>query len=154
MTFGPPNTPGSYLINNLRWSKDWDTFLTQITKAYSDIARSINTRDIAIYDLNQNVNGQEWFNPANVQLKRDGFRRVYQFTGAGNIAHGITNLTLVTAYGEYTDGTNFYGAIFGSSVAIAGQVTFFLTPTNIVIQSGAGAPAITSGVIVLNFLQN
>ena len=51
MTFGPPNTLGSYLINNLRWSKDWETFLTQITKAYSDIARSINTRDIAIYDL-------------------------------------------------------------------------------------------------------
>ena len=154
MTFGPPNTPGSYLIQNIRWSKDYETFLTQITKAYSDIARAINTRDIAIYDLNQNVNGQEWFNPANVQLKRDGFRQVYTFTGVGNIAHGIANLTLVNGYGEYTDGTNFYGVIYASSVPIAGQVTFYVTPTNIVVQAGAGAPAISSGTIVLNFLQN
>lgn len=154
MTFGPPNTPGSYLIQNIRWSKDYETFLTQITKAYSDIARAINTRDIAIYDLNQNVNGQEWFNPANVQLKRDGFRQVYTFTGVGNIAHLIANLTLVNGFGEYTDGTNFYGVIYASSVPIAGQVTFYVTPTNIVVQAGAGAPAISSGTIVLNFLQN
>lgn len=154
MTFGPQNTLGPFLIINQRFSEEWEIFLTQITKINADISRAVNIRDIAIYDTVQSISGQQWFNPANVQIKRDGFRQVYQFTGAGNIPHGIVTPTLVTGFGQYTDGTNFYGVIHASSVPIAGQVTFYVTPTNIVVQSGAGAPAITSGVIVLNYLQN
>lgn len=154
MTFGPNNTLGSFLIINQRFSEEWEIFLTQITKINADISRAVNIRDIAIYDLKESITGQQWFNPTNVQLKRDGFRQVFTFTGVGNIAHGITNLTLVNGFGEYTDGTNFYGVIYASSVPIAGQVTFFVTPTNITIQAGAGAPPITSGTIVLNYLKN
>lgn len=154
MTFSPSNTLGSFLIINQRFSDEWETFLTQITKINSDISRGVNIRDIAIYDKVESVTGRQWFNPANTQIKRDAFRQVFTFTAAGNITHNITNLTLVTAYGEYTDGTNFFGAIYGSNVPIAGQVTFFVTPTVITVLAGAGAPAIVSGAIVLNYLKN
>lgn len=154
MTFSPSNTLGSFLIINQRFSEEWEIFLTQVTKINSDISRAVNIRDIAIYDKTESITGQQWFNPNNTQIKRDAFRQVFTFTAVGNIAHGISNLTLVNAYGEFTDGTNFYGAIYGTNVAIAGQISFYVTPTNIVVQAGAGAPAITSGVITLNYLKN
>jgi len=154
MTFGPINTLGAFLPINQTFSEDDSIFLQQVTNRDRDIARYINIRDIAIYDLIEVPTGQQWFNPANTQIKRNGFRQVFTFTAAGSFAHNITGLTLVTAYGEFTDGTNFYGAIYGSNVAIAGQVSFFVTPTNITVLSGAGAPAIVSGVIVLNYLKN
>jgi hypothetical protein len=154
MTFGPSNTQGPFLPINQTFSEDEDQFLIQVTNRDRDIARYLNIREIGIYDLTQAPTGQQWFNSANVQKKRDAFRRVYTFTATGNIAHGITGLTQVMAYGEFTDGTNFYGAIYASSMAIAGQVTFYVSPTNIVIQAGAGAPSITAGVIVLDYLLN
>lgn len=154
MSVGPTNTQSPFLPINQTFSEDDDQFLIQITNRDRDIARYLNVREIGIYDQTQVPNGQQYFNPNNPQIKRGGFRRVYTFTATGNIAHGITGLTQVMAYGEFTDGTNFYGAIYASSVAIAGQVTFYVTPTNIVVQAGAGAPTITSGVIVLDYLLN
>lgn len=56
------------------------------------------------------------------------------------------------SYGTFTDGTNWYGAIYASSTAIVGQVSFYVTPTNIVVLTGAGAPAITSGFINLEWV--
>lgn len=154
MSVGPANTQSPYLPINQTFSEDDKQFLIQITNRDRDMARGVNIREIGIYDLTQVPNGQQYFNPNNVQIKRGAFRKVFTFTATGNIAHGITGLTQVMAYGEFTDGTNFYGAIYASSVAIAGQVTFYVSPTNIVIQAGAGAPSITSGVIVLDYLLN
>ena len=154
MSVGPLNTQSPFLPINQTFSEDDAQFLIQITNRDRDIARFMNVREIGIYDLTQVPNGQQWFTPANPQVKRGSFRQVFVFTGTGNIAHGITGMTLCIAYGEYTDGTNFYGAIYGSNVAIAGQVSFYVTPTNIVVLGGAGAPSITSGVIVLEYLLN
>jgi hypothetical protein len=152
MSVGPTNTNAPFLPINQTFSEDDDQFLIQITNRDRDIARYVNIREIGIYDLTQVPNGQQYFDPANPQIKRGAFRQVFTFTAAGNITHGIVGLTQVMAYGEYTDGTNFYGAIYASTVAIAGQVTFFVAPTVITIQAGAGAPGITSGVIVLDYL--
>ncbi len=55
-------------------------------------------------------------------------------------------------YGQYTDGTNWYGLIAASNVAIPGQITFHVTPTQIIFVVGAGAPFLTRGNIVLEWL--
>lgn len=154
MTSGPINSSGPFLIESQRFSKEEEPFIAQITKINADISRAVNIRDIAIYDLQEVPTGQQWFNSSNPQVKRNGFRQVFTFTAAGNIAHGITGMTLCNAFGEFTDGINFYGTIYASNVAIAGQVTFYVTPTNIVVQAGGGAPAIVNGVIVLEYLKN
>jgi len=39
-----------------------------------------------------------------------------------------------------------------TSRAIAGQISFYVDPTNIVILAGVGAPTITSGLIILEWL--
>ena len=127
-----------------------------LDKSYIDTALAINARTIGIFSIVQAaLNGEAWFITQN--QRQQGVRQVYTFTAAGNIAHGLdfSNLTQFSrGFGTYTNGVNWYGVIFGTSVAIAGQVTFYIDPTNIVVLLGAGAPAITSGTIVIEWLSN
>jgi hypothetical protein len=128
----------------------------QIDISYIDIASKVNARTIGTYAINYPVvTGERWYFSGS-STPQQSLRQVYTFTGAGNIAHGI-DLTAVSqfsfnTYGSYTDGTNWYGVIFSSSVGIAGQVTFSITSANIVVVVDAGAPAVTSGTIVLEWL--
>ena len=72
--------------------------------------------------------------------------------------HGITNFATDVSYisphtyGSYTDGTNWYGAIYASNTAIAGQISFYISPTNIVILAGTAAPTPTKGVVLLEWI--
>ena len=130
-----------------------------MNKSYLDVANAVNNRTIGIYPKNTSaIGGESWFITSQ---KQQNLRQVYTFTAAGNIPHGL-NFEFIERFtkcqGAYTDGTNWYGVIFGSSVAIPGQVSFYITPFtvpgtgNIVVLLGAGAPAITSGTIVLEWL--
>lgn len=121
--------------------------------AYIDIANKVNERVIGIFAVNNPiVTGESWFITGQ---KQQSLRQVFTFTAAGAITHGI-NFASITGFtrgfGSYTDGTNWYGVIFGTSVAIAGEVSFYITPTTIVVLLGAGAPAITRGILVVEWL--
>lgn len=128
----------------------------QVDISYIDVSSKVNARTIGTFAVNYPlVTGERWYlNGSSTPLQ--SLRQVYTFTGAGNIPHGIdfTAISQFTSkcYGSYTDGTNWYGVIFASSVGIAGQVTFFITPTNIVVLVDAGAPAVVTGSIVLEWL--
>ncbi|CAB4164652.1 hypothetical protein UFOVP816_59 [uncultured Caudovirales phage] len=127
----------------------------QCDQAYIDVANKVNCRVIGNYAVNLfSVTGEKYFLQGQPKPQQV-LRQVFTFTGAGNVPHGINTSTVtafINCYGEYTDGTNFYGAIYGSSVAIAGQVSFYISPTNIVVIVDAGAPAFTSGLIVLSWI--
>lgn len=127
----------------------------QVDHAYIDIAQKVNARTIGTYAPNFQIStGNRWFLSGS-STSQQTLRQIYMFTAAGNIPHGI-NFAAITnipiGFGDFTDGTNYYGVIYGSSVAIAGQVSFYVTPTNIVVLSGAGAPAIVSGTVVLEWV--
>jgi hypothetical protein len=129
----------------------------QVDISYVDIASKVNSRTIGTYAINfPIITGEKWYFGGSSNSPQQSLRQVYQFTGAGNIPHGI-NLTAVSlinhkCYGSYTDGTNWYGVIYSSSVGIAGQVTFYVTPTNIVVTVDGAAPAVTSGEITLEWV--
>lgn len=134
---------------------DLKPLANQIDQAYIDIASKVNARTIGTFAIGfQIVNGEKWYVTGQPN-KQQALRQIYSFTGAGNIPHSI-NFASITQFtkpsGSFTDGTNWYGAIYASNTAIAGQVSFYITPTNIVILAGAGAPTITSGTIVLEWL--
>ncbi len=142
----------------LRTTRDFPEELGQLSvelnRAYIDIASAVNNRIISIFPTNKPaINGESWYFDKN--LRQQGLRQIYVFTTTTAIPHGI-NLTridrFVRCWGEYTDGTNWYGLIHGSSVAIPGQISFYLTPTNITFVTGALAPTLTSGTIVLEWL--
>lgn len=129
---------------------------SQMDKAYIDIAVKVNQRIIGSYSVNVfAVTGEKWYFTGSSSAQQSQ-RRVYPFTAAGNIAHGLNwpDVSSISprSYGTFTDGTNWYGCIYASSTAIVGQVSFYVTPTNIVVLAGAGAPTIVSGYINLEYL--
>ena len=144
----------AYLRTTREFPEELHQFSVEANKAYLDTANAINVRTIGIFPVNRPaIGGESWFIRQN--QKQQSFRQVYLFTAIGNIPHGL-NINSVSMFtkpsGSFTNGTNWYGAIYASNVAIAGQVSFYITPVNIVILSGVGAPAITSGEIVLEWI--
>ncbi len=127
----------------------------ELDRSYIDIAQIVNDRIIGVFTVgNFSVTGESWFLNGSSR-KQQGLRRVYQFTGAGSIPHGITwsSVSMIThPTGSYTNGTNWYGVIYSTNVGLAGQVTFYVTPTNIVVVADAAAPSIVSGIIILEWV--
>ena len=142
----------------LRTSRDFPEDITQLRvqliKSYIDIAYAINNRTISIFPTTiPAITGESWFLTEN--KRQQTFRQVYTFTTTTAIDHGIKDITpdrFSRCFGSYTDGTNGYGLIWGTNVAVAGVITFYLTSTQIVFSLGAGAPALTSGRITLEWL--
>jgi len=129
----------------------------ELDKTYVDIANKVNARTIGLFALNtQIVTGEQWYISGQPQNQQT-LRQLFTFTSTATIAHNINFAAtdrFTLCYGEYTNGTNWFGLIHGSNVAIAGQISFYITPTNIVFLVGAGAPALTKGNIVLQWLSN
>jgi hypothetical protein len=143
-----------YLRTTRNFPEELKQLTVEINKSYVDIANVVNARIIGIFPtLRPAITGESWFLVAN--QRQQTLRQVYTFTSTSSINHGISvNDTnqFTSCYGSYTDGTNSYGIIWGSSVAIAGQITFYITATQIVFLVGAGAPALTRGRIILEWL--
>lgn len=161
MTFSPNNSIGPYLPQQFTFSEDLSQLLIQLTNLYNKISTAVNLRDISIYDLTQVINGQQWFNPANEQKKRFGFRQVYNIGGitAGTTSttpHNISNISGFTSiYGACTTSIPDYRPIpFASTTALNQQIQITVTPTNIVIINGSASPNITSCIVVLEYLLN
>lgn len=150
-----PFNQSAFLRVQRSFPEDSQALSVELSKAYIDIAQNVNRRTIGVFANTSTITGNSWFLTGGSN-KQQTLRQVYPFTTAANIPHGIilANITgfVPTCYGSFTDGTNWYGLIFASNVAIAGQRTFYVDPTNIVMLAGAGAPAIVSGWIVLEWL--
>lgn len=148
------SNPGNFLRTSRSFPAEPQALSVELSKMYIDIANEVNNRISALYGTTPSITSESWFlNGANG--RQNTLRQVFTFSAAGSIPHGINPNSIsqfTKCSGEYTDGTNYYGAFFASSVAIAGQVTFYVTPTNLVILADGGAPAIVSGTIVLEWL--
>ncbi len=142
----------------IRTSREFPEDLRQLTvetnKAYIDTANAVNVRTIGIFPTTRPaITGESWFLVNN--QKQQTLRQTYAFTSTTAIDHMITVSTpnqFTRCFGSYTDGTDSFGLIFGTSVAVAGLITFYITSTQIVFVVGAGAPALTSGRITLEWL--
>jgi len=142
----------------LRTSREFPTDLgllcDQMQKAYVDTANCVNQRIIGLFPtLRPAITGQSFFLANNI--RRQLLVQVYEFTTTASIPHNITDVEagqFIRCEGSYTNGTNTFGLFFASSVAIAGQITFYVTSTQIVFLVGAGAPALTKGKIILQWL--
>ncbi len=154
----------AFLRTTREFPTDSDKLLQELNKAYVETANVVNTRIAGIFPTTFSAqNGENWFVKQN--LRQQGFRKVFVFTSTSPINHGLKFNELdqfVRCWGTYTDGTNWYGLIFGSNVAIAGQISFYITPNTtpalndgqIIFLTGAGAPTLTRGSIVLEWIGN
>ena len=160
-----PQSP--FLPSSVYLSDDQEQRIITTNLLFNQIVKAVNFREISSYERIELFNGQQWFsNTPNV--KRSGYRRVYQvpviLAGAtANILHGIT-ITLAPAPNP-TAFTRVYGTVLTavpdfrplpriSATLVTDQISLDIVGPNIVIVNGATAPNITSGFIVLEYLQN
>lgn len=146
----------AYLRTTREFPEDPKQLSVELNRSYVDIAQNVNSRTIGLFSVNKSsVNGENWFLSGN--KKREGQRQVYQFTAAGNIAHGLnlSTITIVRIYGTFTDGSAFYPLPLVNVVSATNQVSVTVDGTNIVITAGAGSPpSISSGIVVLEWVTN
>lgn len=144
----------AYLRTTWRFPLEPTELRDELDRGYLAISNCVNARVIGIFNVNKPaLTGEAWYLIQN--KKQEGLRQAYTFTTTAAINHtiNVSNISRFTrAYGEFTDGTNWYGLISGSNVAIAGQISFYITPTQIVFLVGAGAPALTLGTVVLEWI--
>jgi len=152
-----------YLRTSRKFPEDIKQLTVEVDKAYIDTANCVNNRTISIFPTNvQAINGESWMIGGR---KHQGIRQVYVVPAITvfpfTIPHFIKFSRIfefVRCFGSFTDGTNYYGMIYASNVAIAGQISFYLTPEvgttpgNIVVLQGAAAPALTTGIICLEWI--
>lgn len=143
-----------YLRTSREFPGEAEKLTLEVNKAYVDIAKVVNERTIGIFPTTRPaITGESWYLVNN--QKQQTFRQVYPFTTTASITHEI-NLAEIYGFsrlfGQYTDGTNWYGLIPTSTVAIAGQLGFYVSPTQIVFTLGGGAPVPTLGLVILEWL--
>lgn len=149
----PNNVP--FLRTSRNFPVEIQELTVEIDRAYLDIANAVNARTIGIYSTNASVTtGNSWF--INSNQRNQTIRKIYTFSAAGNIAHGI-NLSqiagIVKIEGTFTDGTNWYPLPYVDVTAANNQVNVIVNPTNIVITAGGGSPpTITSGFVIVEWL--
>lgn len=144
----------------LKTSREFPADIGQIanilTRSYVEIANSINDRTIGLFPSNRPaITGNAYYVYKN--QKQQSLRQTYVFTTTTSMPHQIdfNQVSYIgTMYGQFTDGTNWYGLIPGTNVAggIAGEIVFYLDSTNIIFIVGAGAPALTKGIIVIEWI--
>lgn len=143
-----------YLRTSREFPEDIKRLTEELNKAYIDTANAVNNRTISIYPtLTPSATGENWFISGQ---RQQTLRQIYTFTAAGSILHNINVPAIfgfTNIYGTFTNGTNWYPLPYVDVVNANNQVNVIVTPTNIVITAGAGAPpAITKGFVVLEWL--
>ena len=143
------------------YPEDESQLRIKLTDVYTKTATSVNLREIAIYDLQELLTGQLWFDPNDNQNKRFTFRQVYQIgaIAAGatlNVLHGIVGVVAFTRmYGTCVTAVVDYRPIpYADAAVVTNQISLTVAGVNLVIVNGATAPNITSGIIVLEYLLN
>jgi hypothetical protein len=132
----------------------------EINKAYVDIANDVNNRVIGIFPVTRPaITGESWFLKGN--QKQQTFRQVYNISanaGAPVNTDHMINLNSISAisrsFGSFTDGTNWYGLIFGGFAGAVGQIVYAIDVSQIVFFKDAGSPNFVSGFVVIEWLSN
>jgi len=150
----------AYLRTSREFPEELHQLSVEVNKMYVDVATAVNDRTIGLFPVNRpSQTGNSYYILQN--RKQQTLRQVYTAFTTASINHNITGITpgqFINCFGSYTDGTNSYGLIYGSNVAIAGQISFYVTSTQIIFLVGAGAPTLlTTGkipslVIVLEWM--
>ncbi len=160
MTANIINT-SAYLRTSREFPEELHQLCVESNKSYVDVANAVNARTIGIYAANRSaITGNVYFITT---LRQSSLRQIYYFTSTSPIPCGfkIGNISMIAnMYGTYTDGTNIYGLIAATTVAIAGQISFYIAPAasptsdNITFVVDGGAPALTSGIITIEWISN
>lgn len=151
----------AFLRTSREFTGDKDKLVQTLDKSYIDTSNAVNARTIGIYPVNRPaITGENWFLTSN--QKQQALRQVYTFTTTADIPLGFKISTIAEftrLFGTWLSGTSWFGLLGASSVAIPGQLSFYIvvdgasTTTDLIrFAVGAGAPALTSGKVVIEWI--
>jgi len=149
-----------YLQTSRDFPEDFELLEPVLTKMYTEVSQAVNIRIIGNFDKAEVVTGEQWLNPTDPQKKRQSYRRVYSggaiAPGANDTQpHNISGLTTFTRmWGTCITAAPDYRPIPYASVAANANIDLRADATNYILANGAGAPAIVSYIIVLEYLLN
>jgi hypothetical protein len=149
-----------FLRTSREFPEEAQRLCQEVNKSYVDIAGAVNDRVIGLFPSNRPaITGKRYFlTPGRVNQSLRQVYRFTSFTSPMSIPHGINFIDVAhfsEIYGTAFDGTNYYPLPYIDVVSATNQINVIITPTNIIITAGAGSPpAITSGLITLEWLVN
>ena len=143
-------------------SKEFKAFLTSLTENVNNILLSVNAKDIGIYDSNETLAGQSYFD-ADRQDQRPVYRKVIDFgalknaAGTTTAAHGLDaawEYKFTRIYGATSDPTaKVYLPLPYSSATAADVIEVYIDSTNVNIQVGKDRSSYTTTYIVIEYLE-
>ena len=141
-----------YLRTSREFPEELHQLTVEVNKAYLDTANAVNNRTISIFPTGRPaVNGESWF--VNSSTRQQGLRQIYTFTNSGSYPHGINTDQIggfTAIYGTFMDNSgNWYPLPYVNVNAANDQISLQVTPTNIVITSGAGTPPTISSIFIV-----
>lgn len=152
-----PQTPNPYLPSQRFFPEDPSFLHRELNNSYVDIAKSVNLREIGVYSQSLTATGQVFEVLPGTQ-SQEAQRQIY-IIGAiapgatSSTDHNLINFTMFThIYGVAQTSTNIWEPLPYASVTANANVELSVTQTQIVIKNGAAAPAITSVIVVLEFI--
>lgn len=157
MTTSTINT-APYLRTIRKFPEDAKLLATELTRGWIETANCVNQRVIGLLSSsNPTVTGTTYYLSGS-NKKQQSLQQIYAFDDLHlSINHGIAANTYILpifiSKASFTDGTLSYG-LAQTYPPLAGQVSASVSSTQILIAKGAGAPAITSGLIILEWLCN
>lgn len=161
MSFGPDFTESPFVPTFQYFPEDLSQMMVILNNMYTTLAYAINQRQIGSFNLFEQVNGQFFTNPADIQIPRVGFRKCFDIgvVAAGatsTIAHGLTDVTIFTGFsgGVITNVPDFRPLPFVSATVVTNQIQVYADGTNVYVVNGATAPQVQSGLLILDFLKN
>lgn len=153
------NSQGYFLDNTLIIPDD-KTDLEYLAKTrYTEIADTINLREIGVFPLAEVETGQQWYTPGNPQQYRQVFRKVIPIgsvaAGPGTaVNHGITSISRFTnIYGTGNAAGPLYYALPYSEAGGTGNVEVQVSDVSVTVILGATAPALTDVEVVLEYIK-
>ena len=160
MTAAPNFSSGNFLPENISLPKDQQDLFPILNRLLEDHASMINRKDTGQYETVE-IQCNQTFPGNTPQDKKYVYRKIFTFgaVAAGatlNIVHNITGFVQLTdLYGTCITNVIDYRPIpFVSVIAVNQGIQLLLAGANIVLINGAGAPPITSGYIICEFLKS
>jgi hypothetical protein len=131
---------------------DKESLATELTRGWIETANAVNQRVIGIISTDPTINGKSYY--FNGQ-KFQAINQLFPISDSSlTITHGISSFSQITIQsGWFTDGTIWYPLPYIDVTNVTNQVKVTTTSTQILVVKGASAPSISSGFVLLEWLQ-
>lgn len=130
----------------------------ELNTMYNELAQATNYRTVGTFAANgQIATGELWYLTSTAL---NGSRQTYTIPSGSSpilIPHGIAFgdvLNVTRLWGTFQNASGVYCTLPFVSTTAANQIMLQVDSTNIIITSGGGAPAISNGLVTIEWITN